>query len=447
MALTPEQQILGVSPEVSDLSRQKKIAELLMSQGLDQPQGQMISGYYVAPSWSQQLNPLFKAIVGTESAKSADRKELELAAALRGQKGEALTKFQQLMANPQTRGQAMQFAANNQFLQPIAAKLAEGIKLSEGERYVIPGMDGQSIEVASGGQKYRAPLHFDVGNAIELRDPNDPTKVLQRIPKGISPESAARLADEGIGGYGGGGAPRPAIPTIAPGSPILARPGASLAPNAPAYAQGAMTMPAAGGQPTANPYEDFNKSLTPPAGLPPKDQRKWMAEANSPLTGEAAKQVTGAINAIAAIDDYRNLVAEAARTGIVSPEQRAKLESARNTMNLLGKEAYNLGVLNGPDLSLMNSLTVDFNNPKSLLLSKESLDRLIEKQRNVMGSTIQNVYGTQQKKIPAYVIDKLKPAKMAAPTTQTGNIERPSMIDENTWNFMTPQEKALFRKQ
>jgi hypothetical protein len=187
MALTPEQEILGVSPEVSDLSRQKKIAELLMSQGLDQPQGQMISGYYVAPSWAQQLNPLFKSIVGTESAKSADKKELELAAALRGQKGEALTKFQQLMANPETRGQAMQFAANNQFLQPLAAKLAEGMKLSEGEKFVMPGMDGQSVEVASGGQKYRAPLQIDTGTSIEIRDPNDPTKIIARMPKSQMP--------------------------------------------------------------------------------------------------------------------------------------------------------------------------------------------------------------------------------------------------------------------
>jgi hypothetical protein len=154
MALTPEQEILGVTPEVSDLSRQKKIAELLMSQGLDQPQGQMISGYYVAPSWSQQLNPLFKSIVGTESAKSADKKELELAAALRGQKGEALAKFQQLMANPETRAQGMQFAASNQFLQPLVSELMKPQKLGEGENLVMPSLGGgEPINLAAGGMK------------------------------------------------------------------------------------------------------------------------------------------------------------------------------------------------------------------------------------------------------------------------------------------------------
>jgi hypothetical protein len=47
----------------------------------------------------------------------------------------------------------MQFAASNRFLQPLAAKLAEGMKLAEGEKFVMPGMDGQSVEIASGGAK------------------------------------------------------------------------------------------------------------------------------------------------------------------------------------------------------------------------------------------------------------------------------------------------------
>jgi hypothetical protein len=171
MALTPEQEILGVTPEVADLSRQKKIAELLMSQSLDQPQGQMISGQYVAPSWAQQLNPLFKAIVGTESAKSSDKKELELAQALRGQKGEALSKFQQLMSNPQTRGQAMQFAAGNQFLQPLVTDLMKPQKLGEGENLVMPSLGGgEPISLAGGGAK-AAP---DIKQAMQMLGINKP---------------------------------------------------------------------------------------------------------------------------------------------------------------------------------------------------------------------------------------------------------------------------------
>lgn len=63
-----------------------------------------------------------------------------------------------------------------------------------------------------------------------------------------------------------------------------------------------------------------------------------------------------------------------------------------------------------------------------------------------MGNTVQNVYGTQQKKIPEYVINKLKPAKTEITPAQAGKIERPSIIDETTWSYMTDSEKALFRK-
>jgi hypothetical protein len=92
MALTPEQQALDYSPELQDVSRQQKLAELLMAKGAQsQPQGQMISGYYVAPSWSQQLNPMANLIAGQAVGQRADTKQAELAVALRTQ-GDAAAK-------------------------------------------------------------------------------------------------------------------------------------------------------------------------------------------------------------------------------------------------------------------------------------------------------------------------------------------------------------------
>ena len=83
MALTPEQQALDYNPELQDVSRQRKLAELLMSQGLDQPQGQMISGHYVAPSWAQQLNPMAKIIAGQAIGGRADTEQAKMAETLR----------------------------------------------------------------------------------------------------------------------------------------------------------------------------------------------------------------------------------------------------------------------------------------------------------------------------------------------------------------------------
>lgn len=84
MALTPEQEALNFNPELQDVSRQRKLAEMLMASGMQQPQGQMISGHYVAPSWSQQINPLVNAAIGSSVANKADTQEAKLAEALRG---------------------------------------------------------------------------------------------------------------------------------------------------------------------------------------------------------------------------------------------------------------------------------------------------------------------------------------------------------------------------
>jgi len=83
MALTPEQEILGANPELQDVGRQRRLADLLMAQGMQQPQGQMISGQYVAPSFAQQLNPLANIIAGQAIGKRSDIEQADLARKLR----------------------------------------------------------------------------------------------------------------------------------------------------------------------------------------------------------------------------------------------------------------------------------------------------------------------------------------------------------------------------
>jgi len=82
---TAEQQALEFNPELQDVSRQRKLAELLMAQGMQQPQGQMISGYYIPPSWSQQLNPLANTLAGQAVGERADTKQAQMAEMLRKQ--------------------------------------------------------------------------------------------------------------------------------------------------------------------------------------------------------------------------------------------------------------------------------------------------------------------------------------------------------------------------
>ena len=202
--LNPEQML-----QQQQILRQQKMAEMLMQQGMQQPQGQMISGHYVAPSIFQNLAGLANTFVGQRGIEKSDQAQLDLAKAIRAQNTDELNQFNQLL--PKNPMEAYSFAAqaNNPKLQDIGFKkmLPQEFDLSEGQKRYMTMPDGTVKEVASGGQKFRAPLQIDTGTAIELRDPNNPTLVLQRIPKSMSPADAARLADEGIIVGGGGGQP------------------------------------------------------------------------------------------------------------------------------------------------------------------------------------------------------------------------------------------------
>jgi hypothetical protein len=89
-AYITDQSLLAQNPEALDLSRQRKLADLLTGQTFNQPQGNMISGHYVAPSWTQQLAPLVSGIAGQAMNKNLDEKQLKLAEALRGKQQEIM---------------------------------------------------------------------------------------------------------------------------------------------------------------------------------------------------------------------------------------------------------------------------------------------------------------------------------------------------------------------
>jgi hypothetical protein len=191
------------------LNRQQQMAQLLMQQGQQMPQGQMISGRYVAPSFTQNLANLANTYVGAKLAERGDKQALELATKLRQRYGDELKEFRNLMqgreelapeqAGPTQTGQAIpremvRGAPNVQGAYDFAATAynpalqAAGLrKLTEGPIKV--GVEDTLIDpvtmkpVFTGAGKPRAPLQIDTGTAIELRDPANPTVVLQTIPK------------------------------------------------------------------------------------------------------------------------------------------------------------------------------------------------------------------------------------------------------------------------
>ena len=72
--LSPEEAV-----EQQRISRQQQMAQMLMQQGMQAPQGQMISGRYVPPSIFQNLAGLANVYVGRKLGEEAEQKQLDLA--------------------------------------------------------------------------------------------------------------------------------------------------------------------------------------------------------------------------------------------------------------------------------------------------------------------------------------------------------------------------------
>jgi hypothetical protein len=83
--------------EQQQLNRQQQMAQALMQQGQQQPQGQMVSGRYVAPSFFQNLLPLAQMYAGNRLAEKGDERALALAAKLRQRQGEDVKSYMQAM--------------------------------------------------------------------------------------------------------------------------------------------------------------------------------------------------------------------------------------------------------------------------------------------------------------------------------------------------------------
>jgi hypothetical protein len=94
--LTPDQML-----QQQQILRQQKLAEMLMQQGMQQPQSQMVGGRYVAPSLTQNLAQLANVYMGQRGIEKAEQAQLDLAKRLRADESSALTDyFQQLQPKP-----------------------------------------------------------------------------------------------------------------------------------------------------------------------------------------------------------------------------------------------------------------------------------------------------------------------------------------------------------
>lgn len=206
------------TPEIMGLERQRQYARMLMQQSA-QPQGQMVSGQFVAPSWAQQLNAALNPVIGAYLSKGADEQALKLADRLRKEQVkmgeqyfEAMLPTQAELAGPTPTGaplttvnqpdyrRAFTIATDPNapsWLKAQAAEMLKSQKVGEGEKVIrFNPATGKNEVVAEGGEKFRAPLQTDTGTFIEYRDPKDPTIVLARVPKTQMPTAGQVIERE-----------------------------------------------------------------------------------------------------------------------------------------------------------------------------------------------------------------------------------------------------------
>jgi len=171
------------------LNRQQQMAQLLMQQGQSMPSGQMVSGRYVAPSFFQYAAPLFQAYTGTKLAEKGEKAALDLAAKLRETQSKEIEQFGELMKTDPAAAYRLAAQSYVPELRATGVKkmMPEDVTLGEGQKRFMVMPDGTTRVIAQGEEKFKPPLQVDTGTTIEFRDPRDPTKVLQVIPKSQMP--------------------------------------------------------------------------------------------------------------------------------------------------------------------------------------------------------------------------------------------------------------------
>lgn len=101
------------------------------------------------------------------------------------------------------------------------------------------------------------------------------------------------------------------------------------------------------------------------------------------------KQVVGVQNLSNAIQEYRQALKSFGSLDALNPDQRAMMGTKYNNMMLQAKEAYNLGVLNGPDFDILQSVVTDPRSINGVITSKDALDTQAAELNRIMSGVAQ----------------------------------------------------------
>ena len=202
-------------------------------------------------------------------------------------------------------------------------------------------------------------------------------------------------------------------------------------------------------------FTDYKNQITPYQQAQLNfDREKFEFEkgktATKPLPEGLNKQVTGAVNLTDAIADYQTKIKGFGFKDFANPDKRAEMGNLYNNMMLQAKEAYNLGVLNGPDYDILQRVVKDPTNVSSLAFSNTALSKQADSLRKTSSDIVKNAYLSQGREVPTDISAKF--VKKEEPKTEKPSVAQqlglskvPAGVDPKVWNVMTPEERALLK--
>jgi len=407
----------GLPPEILQqqqaLNRQQKMAELLMQQGQSMPSGQMVSGRYVAPSFFQYAAPLFQTYAGKSLAREGDKAQADLAKALRQQYANEMTQYRDILrgkeqtfeqAGPTQTGGNIPNQTYRTGADPEAAYLF-------GSTAYNPVLQQLSAKKLTEGPQWKEASKLDAqGNTISgyvdmnASSPESTFRPFAMTKMGISPAEQIRLADEGIGipAQFRGGATTQGQPISAYGANVQFTPNQTRPQGQPSGQPQVAPNVAPAIAPTVASTKEYNPFVAPPVptGLSGKQAREWKADQAKPLTGESEKQVSGAINYQKSLNNLQDIFQRYKGAELLNPNVRAEIQQSLNNALLQGKEANRLGVLNGPDLSILEKIVGDPTAVNALIKDRSTINKLYDNQRMFTTEVIKTNYRSAQKAVP-----------------------------------------------
>jgi hypothetical protein len=411
------------------INRQQRFADMLMSQ-TQQPQGQMVSGRYVAPSFFQMLNPAVNAITGAYLSKSNDEDASKLAQKLRTQEITDLENYhlmntgrpasEEKLAGPAYNGVAPSIQYPAMQANPVGANLMAARSYSAPLRALGLKKLGEGPSWAEVSQLN--PKTGDTDTYLYDKNSPDPKSTMRFVATSkpaITLNERLHLQDKGISIPNNGGMPIGNAPA-AGGNPAMPNP-AMVNPAQRPVAGNPVIKPVSATGVKENDlvatfgYDPF-KPPPPPAGLPSAEAaRAYRADQYKPLEGESRKAVNGAANYQDALDRYVQVLNSVDMTDLANPQVRQKIDSAYNSAILTGKEAYKLGVLNGGDERILNSLFPNYSDTSKMLVFKDTIKDLAQTQKEFGTGIIIKEYGSANKPIPEMYRKHIFVPKVEAP--------------------------------